>query len=268
MTWELIEGDALAVLPTLAPDSIDAVVTSPPYAEQRKRFYGGVPERDYPEWTVAWLAALRPALKERGSVLVNIREHVKDGQISDYVHRTRLAVRAAGWIECDELIWVKPNALPLGDRRRPVRAWERILWFSPSRRPWSDGRANGHYSEHIGMARQRGIIAGKVLRVSPCDGYRPGIARSRDYVEQRVGVDGRAAQAHAAAYPIDLAAWMLRLVCPPGGTVLDPFAGSGTTGVAALREGRSFVGVERMPEYAAVARERLEKAQPALEAAS
>jgi site-specific DNA-methyltransferase (adenine-specific) len=113
MSAEVIHGDCLNVMPTLAVDSVDAVVTSPPYAMQRKKQYGGIPEADYPAWTVAWLAALRPALKERGSVLLNIREHVKDGQISDYVHHTRLAARAAGWIECDEIIWNKRGSPPV-----------------------------------------------------------------------------------------------------------------------------------------------------------
>ena len=53
-------------------------------------------------------------------------------------------------------------------------------------------------------------------------------------------------------------AWLVRLVCPPGGVVLDPFTGSGSTGCAALREGFSFIGVEREVEYIEIARRRLE----------
>ena len=66
--WTLYQGDCLDILPTLT--GVDAVVTSPPYAEQRKKLYGGVPEADYPQWTVAWLDALRPALSPSGSVLI------------------------------------------------------------------------------------------------------------------------------------------------------------------------------------------------------
>jgi site-specific DNA-methyltransferase (adenine-specific) len=61
---------------------------------------------------------------------------------------------------------------------------------------------------------------------------------------------------HIAGKPTAVLRQLVR-VCPPGGTVLDPFAGSGTTGVAALLEGRQFVGVEISEEYTAIARERL-----------
>lgn len=62
---------------------------------------------------------------------------------------------------------------------------------------------------------------------------------------------------HPTVKPIDLMAWLCRLVTPPGGIVLDPFTGSGSTGIAALREGFQFVGVEREAEYVAIARARL-----------
>jgi DNA modification methylase len=62
---------------------------------------------------------------------------------------------------------------------------------------------------------------------------------------------------HPTVKPVDLMGWLVRLVCPPGGLVLDPFAGSGSTGVAALREGRRFLGIERERDYAQIARARL-----------
>ncbi|MHB8060990.1 MAG: DNA-methyltransferase [Gaiellaceae bacterium] len=68
---------------------------------------------------------------------------------------------------------------------------------------------------------------------------------------------------HPTVKPVDLMGWLVRLVCPPGGLVLDPFAGSGSTGVAALREGRRFLGVEREREYAQIARARLAHAADA-----
>ena len=63
---------------------------------------------------------------------------------------------------------------------------------------------------------------------------------------------------HPTVKPVALMRWLCRLVCPPGGTILDPFAGSGTTGLAALEEGFMFVGIEREAEYAEIARKRLE----------
>lgn len=255
MSAEIIHGDCLDVMPTLAPDSVDAVVTSPPYAMQRKKQYGGIPEKDYPAWTVAWLAALRPALRERGSVLLNIREHVRDGQISDYVHRTRLAVREAGWREIDELIWVKPDAPPVGHVGRPRRSWERVLWFARTGNPWCDPRANGKPGV-VG-----GINGGSTWRHGGQAAKANGIARSTDVVTVSVNCAGAN---HPAPYPPSLAAWLIRLVTPPDGLVLDPFTGSGTTGIAAIHEGRRFLGIEREAEYTEIARARIAHAQPAL----
>src|SRR5690606_26585109 len=104
---------------TLPDASVDALITSPPYAMQRKDTYGGVPEADYPAWTVAWMAEARRVLKPDGSAVINIRPHVRNGQISDYVLRTRLALREDGWAEVEELIWNKISGAPLGAVNRP-----------------------------------------------------------------------------------------------------------------------------------------------------
>jgi hypothetical protein len=73
---------------------------------------------------------------------------------------------------------------------------------------------------------------------------------------------------HPTVKPLDLMCWLVRLVTPPDGTVLDPFTGSGTTGLASLREGRSFIGIEREPEYVALARERIRADAPLFNTAS
>ena len=124
---------------------------SPPYAEQRAGHYEGVSEEDYPDFTVQWMTALAPKMTPDGSVFLVIRPHVRDGVLSDYVLRTRLAVREAGWHECEELIWLKPDAPPLGSQKRPRRAWESILWFSRSAQPYADLKACGKESDRLGF---------------------------------------------------------------------------------------------------------------------
>jgi DNA modification methylase len=240
------------VLPALAGTEAHAIVTSPPYAEQRAGYYEGIPEAEYPTWTAGWLAGGRDALRADGSALVNIREHVRDGEISDYVHRTRLAVRAAGWYEADELIWIKPDAPPVGHPGRPRRSWERVLWFAKDRQPWCDPQANGRPSKRVGMdgarpAWVKGAGAGK-----------DGIARCQDYVTIPVDASyDRKAFDHPAPFPLPLAAWLIRLVVPPGGIVIDPFAGIGTTLRAAKDAGRRAIGVELSESYCRMAVERL-----------
>ena len=82
--------------------------------------------------------------------------------------------------------------------------------------------------------------------------------------------DGGGSHGHGASTPLPLMRWWTRYICPPGGVVLDPFAGSGTMGIAALREGRSAVLIERKPEYLDIIRRRLdgERAQSPLFAAA
>ncbi len=73
---------------------------------------------------------------------------------------------------------------------------------------------------------------------------------------------------HPTVKPIALMQWLVRLVTPPGGTVLDPFTGSGTTGIAALREGFSFIGIEREADYCAIARQRIRDDAPLMNTVS
>src|SRR5438445_415078 len=98
----LLQGDCLKQIPRLADRTIRAVITSPPYAMQRSPHYPGVPEKGYPEWMVSVFNAIKPKLTHDGSILMIIRSHVKNGAVSDYVLRTRLELREAGWIENEE----------------------------------------------------------------------------------------------------------------------------------------------------------------------
>jgi site-specific DNA-methyltransferase (adenine-specific) len=269
VAWDILEGDCIDVMATMPAESVDALITSPPYAMQRKATYGGVPEAEYPSWTVAWMREARRLLKPDGSVIINIRPHIRNGQISDYVLRTRLALRDAGWAELPELIWRKPDAAPTGSPNRPRRSWESLLWFAKHGQAWADPKANGtpmgpsalKYG-HEGMGRtadrngwQHSLIG--ATRFGP-------VARCTDVVdvscinvrwERHPGFD------HPAPFPIGVAEWCSRLICPHGGTILDPFSGSASTGVAAIRNGWDYIGIEAMHEYADMSRRRLEAEQ-------
>src|SRR5271157_519246 len=148
----VLHGDCLDLIPTLEDESVSLVVTSPPYAQQRSGHYEGIPEEDYPDFTVNWMTAFAPKMTPDGSVFLVIRPHLRGGVLSDYVLRTRLALREAGWKECEELVWIKPNAPPLGSLRRPRRTWESVLWFSKSPQPYCDLKACGRESDRLGFS--------------------------------------------------------------------------------------------------------------------
>jgi hypothetical protein len=144
-------GDCLDLIPRLDNRSVDLVLCSPPYAEQRRSHYKGVSEATYAKWTVRWMGLLREKLTHDGSVLLVIRPHLKKGVLADYVLRTRLALREDGWSENEELIWLKPDAPPLGSTNRPRRTWESILWFSKTANPYCNLTACGRESTRIGF---------------------------------------------------------------------------------------------------------------------
>lgn len=154
---------------------------------------------------------VRPTLVDGGSIAIVIRPHVKDGQISDYVLRTRLAIRAAGWYEIEELIWIKPSAAPLGHRQCPRRSWESVLWFSKSPSPYCDPKANGAPSERIGLVTNKGLKDYVHNSKHPASG----IARCRDYIEVATSAANRDRfNTHPAQYPTELAEWIIKLLMP------------------------------------------------------
>lgn len=253
----LHHGDCIEVMRTLPAASVDAIVTSPPYAEQRKSTYGGIPEKDYPGWTVAWMTEAWRLLKPDGSVIINIAPHINKGQLSDYVLRTRLAIRESGWTEVDELIWYKPNAAPTGSPRKPKRTWESLLWYGKHGQPWGDPKANGHepvYRTVHGSSKKAERLGWDHHVMS---GRTP-TERARCHNIVTMGTASREGVDHPAPFPVKLAEWCGKLICPPGGTVLDPFSGSGSTGVAAIRNGWHYIGIESVSEYVEMSRKRLE----------
>ena len=258
--YSLHVGDCVDILKSLPDKSVDGVVTSPPYAMQRASTYGGIPEKDYPEWTVTWMQEVWRVLKDDGSVIINISPHIKNGELSDYVLRTRLALREAGWTELEELIWHKPDAAPVGHIRRPRRAWEHLLWFGKHGRPYVDPYAAGKPPKaKSGSTTNRASRNGwghAIQWGKNGEGYTENkIARVTNHVTlpkaRANGVD------HPAMFPWELAEWCGKLITPPGGTILDPFAGSSSTGVAAIHNGWNFIGIDQSPEYIEMSNRRL-----------
>jgi len=259
----ITNGNCRDLILRLPDDSVDVVVTSPPYAEQRKKQYPGVPAEEYPTFTVDWMDRVIPKLKTHGSVLIVIRPDLKKGVINDYVLRTRLALREAGWCECEELMWLKRDGGGcMGSKYRPRRCYEHIHWFIRTHKPFVDMKACGHWADDVSFRatssgrqwKKRG--AGKtrltdVINVKDVD----------DVIDVPVrrnpqGID------HPAMFSPELAEALIKTFCPEGGVVLDPFAGSGNTCLAARKCGRDFYGFDIMAKYCELARKRLDEQDP------
>lgn len=178
--------------------------------------------------------------------------------------RVAFALQDDGWILRNEIIWSKPNAMPESVRDRLSNRHEHLFlltkraryWFDldairePVSRAWTPGRngTTGTYGR-AGVNERASRLNNGMATTSPNPlGANPGDVWSmatRPYPA-----------AHFAVFPIDLPLRCIKAGCRPGGTVLDPFSGSGTTGAAARQLGRKYVGIDLNPAYHDLARER------------
>lgn len=129
------------------------------------------------------------------------------------------------------------------------------MWFGKHGRAYSAPKAAGQASERVGGTQGR---TGPHIYDSQTD-LRTDIARVSDVVDMstRLNGDSDGLNDHPAPFPWQLAEWCGKLITPPGGTILDPFTGSSSTGVAAIRNGWDFIGIDQSPEYIEMSRQRL-----------
>lgn len=231
---------------------VNGVFTSPPYAEQRKKQYGGVPTEKYVEWWETVQANVRSVLAGDGSFFVNIKEHCDDGQRVLYCKKLVIAmVEAWGWKWVDELCW-KRKAPPGRWDNRLRNDFEPVYQFTLDDTPVRHS-AIGYLSDAIPVAGGgRNDHLADYWNMS--DKLKTGMAIPGNVIECQSVESGTS---HAAAFPVALPTFFLRAYSDPGDLWLDPFAGSGTVGVAAENEGRAALMVEKLPKYCAVILERL-----------
>lgn len=255
---QILLGDCSERLVEIPDQCIQACITSPPYAAQRKNLYDSISEENYPQWTVDWMRALRPKLKDNGSVLIVIRPNVSGGQISDYVLQTRLALRSDGWVECEELIWLKPDAPPLGSIKRPRRTWESILWFSKTGNPFINLYACGNpESKKVGCFVGSERFSGTVTAKTQNREIKEGTSRISDVFTAKICENARGVM-HPAMFPQTLSDQLVQTFSNAGDLVLDPFMGSGTTALSAKAFGRHYLGYDTSADYVQIAKDRTE----------
>lgn len=247
------QGDCKETIQRLPDESVNLLLCSPPYPEKRGDKYPTVSESDYPTWTARWMDSLKTKLTKDGSVLIVIDKHVKKGVMSDFLLLTQLVLRRLGWKQHMTHIWFKHDGLPLGHRWWPHHSYEEILWFSRTTHPFCDPWAAGSPSTNLAVRNydQSEWTNGK-------KGEKEGTARMRDVLVVPVGGNAKGVD-HPAKYPQTLCESLIKAFSPEGGTVLDCFAGSGTTLLAAKATGRNFYGIDVMEKYVDLARRRLDE---------
>ena len=112
--FRVIEGDCLSIIGSgdIAPNSVNLIVTSPPYADQRKSNYGGIHPDRYVEWFLPRAKAFQSVLAKDGSFVLNVKEKAINGERHTYILELIVELRKQGWRWVDEYIWHKKNCYP------------------------------------------------------------------------------------------------------------------------------------------------------------
>lgn len=258
-------GDCKDVLKQLPDNSIDLIFTSPPYADQRKNTYGGVSPDAYVDWFLPISQELLRVLKPTGTFVLNIKEKVVDGERSTYVLELILALRKQGWLWTEEFVWHKKNCFPGKWSNRFRDAWERLLQFNKDRKfnmyqdavkvpigDWAKDRLkNLSETDKIRDNAKNGSGFGKNIS--------NWLGKETVYPTNVIHLATECSNKnHSAAFPESLPEWFIKLFTQEGDTVLDPFAGSGTTLFVSQKLSRNSIGIEIMPEYHAMINQELE----------
>ena len=248
----IVPGDCLDVFADLPGDSVDLIVTSPPYADARQRTYGGVKPADYVAWFAPRAAEMLRVLKPTGSFVLNIKERAADGERHTYVLDLILHLkRETGFRWVEEYIWHKTTAAPGKWKYRFRDAWERVLHFAKSRDvkmnqeavmvptgDWTKARLK-NMSSNDRSRQESATRSGVGRRISAWQG-RPMAYPSNVLHASPVAHN----TGHSAPFPEWLPEFFIKLFTDPGDIVVDPFAGSGTTLRVATRLRRRAIGVE------------------------
>ena len=249
-------GDCRQTLKELADSSVDLIITSPPYADQRRHVYGGVHPDDYVEWFLPISADLLRVLQPTGTFILNIKERVVKGERHTYVLELILAMRKQGWLWTEEFMWHKKNCYPGKWPNRFRDSWERLLQFNKTRRfkmlqeavmvpmgDWAKRRLKT-LSETDMVRDESRVQSGFGKNVSNW------LERTRAYPTNVLHLATECSNRnHSAVFPEALPEWFIKLFTEEGDWVLDPFAGSGTVVRVAQRLRRNSIGIEIQPEY-------------------
>ena len=264
ITTDLYLGDSKKELKKLADNSVDLIITSPPYADQRKSTYGGIRADKYVEWFLPISEQLLRVLKPTGTFVLNIKEKVIEGERSTYVMELILAMRQQGWLWTEEFIWHKKNSYPGKWPNRFRDSWERLLQFNKEKH-------FNMYQEEV-MVPMGDWAKTRLKKLSETDKTRDNskvgsgfgknisnwIDRDKAYPTNVLHLATECNNKnHSAAFPQELPEWFIKLFTKENDTVLDPFMGSGTTLSVANRMKRNSIGIEIVPEYYKMVKDQL-----------
>ncbi len=281
-------GDSLTLLDHLEPNSIDLIITSPPFALQREKSYGNVDQSRYVDWLFAFCEKAYHILAPSGSFVLDLGGAYQKGRPVRSLYNYRILIRLCDELEfrlAEEFFWYNPAKLPSPIEwvnKRKLRAKDSVntvWWLSKEDFPKADiRRVLVPYSERM-----------KKLQSDPDSYYKPQVRPSGHDIGKGFATDNGGAipsnllqisntesnsryiqlcktagvAVHPARFPQKLPAFFIEFLTEPGDTVLDIFAGSNTTGIAAEELRRRWIAFEQERSYLAASVFRfIDKAKP------
>ncbi|MBL9122772.1 MAG: site-specific DNA-methyltransferase [Planctomycetaceae bacterium] len=265
-------ADSLELLPTLPDASVDLVFTSPPYALHFKKEYGNADQKDYVAWFMPFAREFKRVLKPDGSFVLNIGGSWTPGAPVRSLYHFRLLLALCdelGFNLCQEFFWYNPAKMPapaewVNVRRLRVKdSVEYIFWLSASKFPRADNsKVLQAYSKDMARLIKRGIKetkrpSGHNIKTTfaadkggsiPPNLIECGNNESNSRYIKESKRNGQ--KVHPARFPAELPRFFIEFLTSPGDLVLDPFAGSNTTGAVAEKLGRQWIAVEKDQSYA------------------
>lgn len=275
---QIVHGDSRDVLATYDGESVDLIMTSPPFGLVRKKDYGNVEASEYVDWFKSFAAEFHRVLKDNGSLVIDIGGAWNKGYPTRNLYHFKLLIMLCeefGFHLAQDFYWWNPSKLPtpaewVTVRRIRVKDAINTVWWL-SKTPWpkaGNRRVLQPYSPSMQELLEKGYRAKK----------RP----SGHDISSKFSVDNGAAippnliaipntesnsfylryceekglRPHPARYPAELPEYFVRMLTEPGDLVIDPFAGSCVTGEVCERTGRRWVCVELLHDYCEAARGR------------
>jgi len=269
-------GDSIDMLNSLPDSSVNLVITSPPFALQRKKEYGNAEQHEYIEWLSAFAKVVHKKLRDDGSFVLDIGGAYQKGTPARSLYNFRVAINFCdeiGFFLAQDFYWYNPSKLPSPIEwvnKRKLRAKDSInnvWWFSKSEWPKADTtKVLVEYSDRM-----------KKLLVDPESFYSPAKRPSGHDIGKGFGKDNGGAipsnllqisnsesngqylrgckaasiKGHPARFPAKLPEFFIKMLTSPGDLVVDIFGGSSTTGQVAEAEGRQWITCDLSAEYVA-----------------
>jgi site-specific DNA-methyltransferase (adenine-specific) len=259
----LMQGDCLELMKTIPDGSVDMILTSPPYANRRKSCYEGKDVTEYIEWFLPLAHEIKRVMSNKGSFFLNIKPHCSNGERELYVMKLVIALKeVVGFRYTDEFTWTKLG-VPGKFNGRFKNAFEPIYHFTKESGFTHNPYSVANEAADVSKARYKRKACGESSNGSGFAGMRKEIKSKLALPSNHIHFVQKSNQhtvqsKHPAVYPVELCDFFIKAFSNEGDSILDPFMGSGTTGVAAKKLNRSFIGIEMDETYFNIAKERID----------